>query len=200
MEGPPLEPGEDITWPNQVAPGAERRLVPTKSNLKPQTHDGIRARLMEGDRSYENNEYLYDDDLIIVPEARVDSCLQWAHLSSGHTGCNRSVEFFRESFSSRLVCVELFGRMQPIVASCGRRASKKRDSRDRGLVSTLPIPYCAHSLLYVDFIPRLPKRGGCDSCLFFSFFFFTKSFALRHLSIGRLAHHTKGDPHPRVIG
>ena len=38
MKGPPLGPGgEDITWPDQVAPGAERRLVPAKSNLKPQT-------------------------------------------------------------------------------------------------------------------------------------------------------------------
>ena len=39
MKGPPLGPvGEDITRPVQVAPGAERRLVPANSNLKPQTH------------------------------------------------------------------------------------------------------------------------------------------------------------------
>ena len=38
MEGPPLGPGgEDITWPDHWPPGAERRLVPAKSNLKPQT-------------------------------------------------------------------------------------------------------------------------------------------------------------------
>ena len=38
MKGPPLGPGgEDITWPNQVPPGAERRLVPETSNLRPQT-------------------------------------------------------------------------------------------------------------------------------------------------------------------
>ena len=38
MNGPPLGPGgEDITCPDQVASGAERRLVPAKSNLKPQT-------------------------------------------------------------------------------------------------------------------------------------------------------------------
>ena len=38
MEGPPLGLGkEDITWPDQVTPGAERRLVPATSKLKPQT-------------------------------------------------------------------------------------------------------------------------------------------------------------------
>ena len=62
-------------------------------------------------------------------------------------------------------CVEPRACMQSIVDSCGCHASKQSDSRDRGLVSSLPIPYCAHSLLYVDFIQGLPKFGGYDSCL-----------------------------------
>ena len=38
MKSPPLGLGEeDITWPDQVAPAVERRLVPETSNLKPQT-------------------------------------------------------------------------------------------------------------------------------------------------------------------
>ena len=82
-----------------------------------------------------------------MPEAQLDGRLQWAHLSSGHSGCNRSVEFFRERCYSRLTCVELRTRMQPIVDSCGCHASKQSDSRDRGLASSLPIPYCATSLL-----------------------------------------------------
>ena len=49
--------------------------------------------------------------------------------------------------------------------SCGCHASKKSDSRDRGVASSLPIPYCANSLLYVDFIHGLAKFGGYDSCL-----------------------------------
>ena len=100
-----------------------------------------------------------------MPEARFDGCLQWAHLSSGHTGCNSSVDFFRELFYSPLTCAELRARMQSIVDSCNCHASKQSDSRDRGLVSSLPIPYCANSLLYVDFIHGLPKFGGYDSCL-----------------------------------
>ena len=55
--------------------------------------------------------------------------------------------------------------MQTIVDACGCHASKQSDSRDRGLISSLPIPYCANSLLYVDFIHSLPRFGGYDSCL-----------------------------------
>ena len=35
----------------------------------------------------------------------------------------------------------------------------------KSLISSLPIPYCANSLLYVDFIHGLPRFGGYDSCL-----------------------------------
>ena len=38
MEGPPLGPGgEDITWPDQVAPRGRKASSTAKSNLKPQT-------------------------------------------------------------------------------------------------------------------------------------------------------------------
>ena len=55
--------------------------------------------------------------------------------------------------------------MLSIVDSCGCHASKKSDSRERGLVSSLPIPYRAISPLYMDFIHGLPKFGGHDCCL-----------------------------------
>ena len=54
--------------------------------------DGIEARLIDGDCGYKDNQCLYYEDRIAVPEARLDGCLQWAHLSTGHTGCNRSVK------------------------------------------------------------------------------------------------------------
>ena len=56
--------------------------------------------------------------------------------------------------------------MQTIVDACGCHASKQSDSRDRGLISSLPIPYCANSLLYVDFMHGLPRFGGYDSDAF----------------------------------
>ena len=55
--------------------------------------------------------------------------------------------------------------MLTIVDACGCHASKQSNSRDRGLILSLPILYCANSLLYVDFIHGLPRFGGYDSCL-----------------------------------
>ena len=101
--------------------------------------DGLEARLIDSDRWYKDSQYLYSEDRTVVPEARLDGSLQWAHLRSGHTGCNRSVEFFKECFYSRLTLTELRSRMQSVVDSCGCHASKQSDSRDRGLISSLPI-------------------------------------------------------------
>ena len=112
-----------------------------------------------------DNQYLYYEERIVVPQARLVGCLQLANLSSGHTGCNRSVDFFRERFYSRLTCVDLRARMQSIVHFCGCHAGKQSDSGDQGLVSSLPIPYCTNSLLFVGFITGLPKFGGYDSFL-----------------------------------
>ena len=55
--------------------------------------------------------------------------------------------------------------MQTIDDACCCHGSKQSDSRDRGLISSLPIPYCANSLLYVDFFHGLPRFGSYDSCL-----------------------------------
>ena len=37
--------------------------------------DGLEARLIDGDRWYKGNRYLYFEDRIVVPEARLDGCL-----------------------------------------------------------------------------------------------------------------------------
>ena len=121
---------------------------------------GLEPRVIDGHQWYKNNQYLFYEDRTVVPEARLDGCLQWSHLSSGHTGANRSVDFFRECFYSSLTLAELRSRMQTIVDACGCHASRQSDSRDRGLIASLPIPYCTNSLLYVDFIHSLPRFGG----------------------------------------
>ena len=112
---------------------------------------GLEPRVIDGHQWYKNNQYLFYEDRVVVAEARLDGCLQWSHLSSGHTGANRSMDSFRECFYSSLTLTELRSCMQTIVDACGCHASKQSDSRDRGLISSLPIPYCANSLLYVDF-------------------------------------------------
>ena len=56
---------------------------------------GLEPRVIDGHQWYKNNQYLFYEDRIVVPEARLDGCLQWSHLSSGHTGANRSVDFLK---------------------------------------------------------------------------------------------------------
>ena len=85
-----------------------------------------------------------------MPEAQLDRLLQCSHLDSRHTGANRSVDFFRERFFSSLTLTEMRSRMQTTIDACGYHASKHSYSRDGGLISGLPIPYCANCLLYVD--------------------------------------------------
>ena len=126
---------------------------------------GLKPRVIDGHQWYINNQYLLYEELKVVPEARLDGCLQWSHLSSGHTGAHRSVDFFSECFYPSLTLTELRSQMQTIVDACGCHASKQSNSRDRGLICRQPIPYCTNSLLYVDFLHGLPCFGGYDSCL-----------------------------------
>ena len=126
---------------------------------------GLEPRVIDGHQWYKNNQYPFYEDQIVVPEPRLDGCLQWSRLSFRHTGANHSVDFFRECFYSSLTLTELRSRMQTILDGRGCHASIQSDSRDRGLISSLPIPYCAKSPLYVDFIHGLPRFGGYDSCL-----------------------------------
>ena len=126
---------------------------------------GLEPRVIDGHQWYKYNQHLFYEDRMVVPEARTDGCLQWSHLSSGHTGANRSVDFFPECICPSLTLTELRSRMQTIVDACRCYASKQRDSTDRGLISSLPIPYCTNSLLQLDFIHGLPRSGGYDSCL-----------------------------------
>ena len=49
-------------------------------------NDGLEARLIDGNLWYKDNQYLYYEDGRVMPEARLDGCLRWAHLSSGTQG------------------------------------------------------------------------------------------------------------------
>ena len=72
---------------------------------------GLEPRVIDGHQWYKNNQYLFYNDGIVVPEARLDGCLQWSHLSSGHTAAIQSVDLFRECFYSRRTLNELRSRM-----------------------------------------------------------------------------------------
>ena len=120
---------------------------PEYKEILPTLSTGLEPRVIDGHQWYTNNQYLFYEDCIVVPEARLDGCLQWSYLSSGHTGANRSVDSFHECFYTGLTLTELRSCMQTIVDACGCHASRQSDSRVRGLIFSLPIPYCTNSLL-----------------------------------------------------
>ena len=57
---------------------------------------------------------------------------------------------FRECLYSGLTLTELRFRMQTIVDACGCHASKQSDRRIGGQISSLPIPYCTNSFLFIS--------------------------------------------------
>ena len=75
-----------------------------------------------------------------------------------------SAVVFKKRFHSTWSDDQLQKILQPIVDQCRCRSCKPGDIRDRGLSSTLPIPHCADSVLYVDYT-EIPKCGGYDCAL-----------------------------------
>ena len=103
--------------------------------------------------------YLWHEDRIVVPSDRISALLKWTHQSSGHVGANRTLRLFKQWFHSTWTDDQLRKTLQLIVDKCPGWACKPGDIRDRGLYSTLPIPRCANSVLYVDYT-EVPKFGG----------------------------------------
>ena len=79
-------------------------------------------------------------------------------------GANRTLRLFKQWFHSTWTDDQLRKTLQPIVDKCPCRSCKPGDITKRGLYSTLPIPHCANSVLYVDYT-QMPKFGGYDFAL-----------------------------------
>ena len=66
-------------------------------------------------------------------------------------GADRTLRLFKQWFHTTWSDDQLRKTLQHIVDKCLCRSCKPRDIRDRGLYSTLPIPHCPNSMLYVDY-------------------------------------------------
>ena len=120
--------------------------------------------LVNQDQWKRDKSYLWHEDSIVVPSDRVPALLKWTHESSGHVGADRTLRLFKQWFHTTWTDDQLRKTLQPIVDKCLCRSCKPGDIRDRGLYSTLPIPHCANSVLYVDYT-EMPKFGGYDFAL-----------------------------------
>ena len=120
--------------------------------------------LVNQDQWKRDKTYLWHEDRIVLPSHRIPALLKWTHESSGHVGANRTPRLFKQWFHSTWTDDQLRKALQPILDKCPCRSCKPGDIRDRGLYSTVPIPHCANSVLYVDYT-EMPKFGGYDFAL-----------------------------------
>ena len=127
----------------------EKRLEPALVNQKQWKREKI---------------YLCHEDRIVVPSDRIPALLKWTHESSGHVQANRTLKLFKQWFHSTWTDNQLRKTLQPILDKSPWKSCKPADIRDRGHHSTLPIPHCANSVLYVDYT-EIPKFGGYDFAL-----------------------------------
>ena len=112
---------------------------------RPEKH--LEPLLVNQDQWKRDKSYLWHEDRILVPSDRVPALLKWTHESSGHVGADRTLRLFKQWFHTTWTDDQLRKTLQPIVDKFPCRSCKPGDIRDRGLYSTLPIPYCANSVL-----------------------------------------------------
>ena len=99
-----------------------------------------------------------------MPSDRTPALVKWTHEFSRHVGAERTLKLFKQWFHSTWTDNQLRKTLEPIVDNCSCRSCRPGDIRVRGLYSTLPIPHCANSVLYVDY-KEMPKFGGYDVAL-----------------------------------
>ena len=124
----------------------------------------LKPALVNQEQWKRDKTYLWHEDRIVVPSDRIPALLKWTHESGGHAGAKRTLKLFKQWFPSTWMDDQLRKTLQPIVDKCPCRSCKPGDIRDRGLYSTLPIPHCAYSVLYVDYT-EMSKFGGYDFAL-----------------------------------
>ena len=121
----------------------------------------LEPALVNQEQRKRDKSYLWHADWIAVPIDRIPALLKWLHESSGHVGANGTLRLFKQWFHCSWTDDQPWKTLPFIVDKCPCRSCKPEDIRDRGLHSTLPIPDCANSVLYVDYT-EMPKFGAYD--------------------------------------
>ena len=101
-----------------------------------------------------------------MPSDCIPELLKWSHESGGHVGADCTLKLMIN-----------YGKRSSPLDKCPCRSCKPWDIRGRGLYSTLSIPHCGNSVLYVDYT-EMPKFGGYDFALVVTFWLtrFTRVF------------------------
>ena len=145
--------------------GARSEALAKEALSRMDVHLDLNMTMIRPLDGLQQSEYLKEfGDFHKRLEKRLEPLLVNTHESSGHVGADRTLRLFKQWFHTTWTDDQPRKTLQPIVDKCPCRSCKPGDIRDRGLYSTLPIPHCANSVLYVDYTELL-KFGGYDFAL-----------------------------------
>ena len=113
--------------------------------------------MVDGKLYCRNNDELFVEGKRVIPDARLNDALKWAHSTNGHPGAERTAMFFLRNFHTNLTRKELLNRCKQLTDICEICIRAKPSSQvDRGTISHLPIPQIANDTIYVEFISMDP--------------------------------------------
>ena len=89
----------------------------------------------------------------VIPEKFLRKTISCCHDVNGHPGVEHTILFFSKNFWSPISKGKLIEMARELTDACEVcLKSKPSTSRDRGMISSLPIPQIANDILYIDFI------------------------------------------------
>ena len=122
------------------------------------------AVLVNQEQCKRHKTYLWHEHRIVVCSDRIPALLKWTHESSGPVPADPTLKLLKKWFHCTWNDNEPQKALGPIVDKCLCKSCNPGDIRDRSLYSTLFVPHCANSVLYVDY-REVPKFGGYDFAL-----------------------------------
>ena len=116
-----------------------------------------KSTLLEEKMFYRTEIELFVETKKVVPKAKLERILRWCHEVNGHPGAEKTVLFFAQNFFADLPKKDLIQIVREFSGRCEIcLKTKSNDAKDRGIVSSLPIPQLANDTLFIDFISMDP--------------------------------------------
>jgi len=123
------------------------------------------AKTIDDYRYYRTDSTLFRETKILIPMEKLSETLLQTHDASNHPGITRTVLSFLQHFATELSQKELFLTTKPLVDNCETCLLNKPNRQiDRGEIGSLPIPFLANDILYIDFV-HMDNFNGHDYCL-----------------------------------
>ena len=109
---------------------------------------------------YKTDQKLFCERKLVIPPRKIHEVLKICHESNNHPGSERTMLFFLKNFWCSLTKTELLLKAKAISDSCQVCIlAKPNSARDRGELSSLPIPQLCNDIVYLDFVQMDPYNN-----------------------------------------